>query len=463
MKKTLFLVTIFLSFISLNTLSAEESIFIWGETDVIVEYGEDLELVLRKVKNQIKLKPGYEDERFYIENNNVNYTSKNSIYTNRIGKYRLDHRAVSPKYNKKEVRSFYFHVVDVCPPVVLHSKIFKLNVGSNKPNYLEGFIYQDDVSLNENITITIDDSNVNYNRVGNYEIIYTLMDESGNITFHLEDVYIVNLMKPSIIQIKPLIHNVGTKFNIEDYFLINDNYDDYKNLNISFNFDSPLTEIGYSTITITVTNSSNNKERFTGIFEVVDMTPPFIKLKEEVITLEVNSLEIDLLNYIEVEDNYDQLMLSDVNVVSNINYDLIGTYEVIYSAKDSSNNEAIKKLKVIIKDNIKPIITVEDVIINKYEIVDFLTYVEVSDNYTAEEDIVLRIVNSNVDSEKPGIYQVTFLAIDESGNHTKKTIKVTVKGIDDKQYIYFIVLTICISAIIITTTIIIFKKFKKTS
>ena len=45
-------------------MATDEDIFVWGEFNVKVELGEDIQVVLARVKSNIKLKEGYEDPDF---------------------------------------------------------------------------------------------------------------------------------------------------------------------------------------------------------------------------------------------------------------------------------------------------------------------------------------------------------------------------------------------------------------
>ncbi len=460
MKRIIFVLILGLTFLSINIFASEESIFVWGETDVVVLYGEELTDVLLEIKSQIKLKEGYEDPDFYVDNNNVNYTTQSTINTKVIKIYRLDHRAVSPKYNKKEIRSYYLHIVDKEPPIIIASKSFTMPVFGTKPNFIQGFIATDNVTPQNELLIIVDDSNVNYNAIGTYEIIYTVLDEFGNSVIHLEELTIVDLIKPTITQIKPLVIQVNEEFDVFDYFVIEDNYD--KNLNIYYEFDGDLLTIGAVSFTITVKDNSNNTETFKGEFLLVDEIPPVITLENEQITLEVYSDEFDFLSIVEVSDNCDELTLDDLIVIDNVNYEEVGVYEVIYNLKDNSDNQTTEILTVLIQDKTSPSITVEDITLQQNEMVDFLLHAKVEDNYSSPNNIALRIIYNNVNYQMPGIYYVTYEAVDESGNHTHETINVTIIGKTKEHTIFYILVggVVVFAGIVITVYFI--RKRKQT-
>lgn len=458
MKKVVFAIIMFVSFLSFSIYAEEESIFEWGNSNVIVELGEDFQIVLSKVKSKITLKEGYEDPNFYVENNYVNFTTQSTINTNIPGKYKLDHRAVSLKYKKSEVRSFYFHVVDMEAPQVISSQKFVMAFGSNKPNYLGGIIVIDNITPKEQIKIEVDESNIDYNKIGTYQILYTITDEAGNFTLYIENLEIIDLIKPTITVLKPLIHQVGEEFIFDEYFLATDNYD--KDLVLEYFFDDDINTLGIKTISILVKDQSGNEETFTGDVEVVDCICPVILLEDESMTLDIGE-EFDVFKFVEVSDNYDELTIEDLIVTHNINYELIGSYEVIYELTDYSENKTIKKLNVYIKDQTPPTIIANDIEIKKNQNIDFLLQARVSDNYSKVENISLRIIYNNVNINKPGIYQVTFEAVDESGNHTHKTITINIVGSTTEQKYFYIFLGVGVFVVAIGISFLIVKKRKK--
>lgn len=459
MKKLLLLLILFLSFNKTTLQANEEDIFEWGDFHIVVEYEEDLQEVLERIKSKIKLKAGYDDPGFYVENNNVNYTTQSSINTSVLKTYRLDHRACSLKYNKKQVRSYYLHVVDSVAPEVISSTGFIMSYGSSKPDLLHGIKVRDNETKPEDITIIVDDTNVEYEKTGIYPIVYTIIDNSGNTLLHVEHLEIVDLIKPTIIKISELILQVGEEFKLEDYFLIEDNYDN--DLIIFYDIKGNLKELGIVNLDLSVKDQSGNEETFQGKMEIKDNIPPTIILKNKTITLNIFE-EIDLLELAEVYDNYDELTTKDLIITENINYELIGVYNVEYRAKDNSNNETKENLTLIIKDLEPPNIYVEDLIIEKDSFLDFLMYVEVDDNYSSPNNINLQVVYNNVDFSKPGTYYVTYQAVDEGGNHNLETITVTVLGVTNNQKIFYILLASGIVFLITITIVFITKKKKKT-
>lgn len=458
MKKILFVFILFFCFNAFDVKAEETDIFSWGEFDVLVELGEDLQIVLTKIKSKIRLKDGYVDPGFYVKNNNVNYTTQSTINTNYKSVYRLDHEAVSPKYNKKEIRSYYLHVVDTTPPKVLSSNSFKIAYGQTEVDYLKGLVVIDNYTKPEDLEIRIDTSHVDYEKIGVYEILYIINDCSGNKLFYTESLEIVDLIKPTITKIEDLNFQVGSDFVWDDYFEITDNYD--PNPRIKHEIIGDINILGTKEIIITATDQSGNQTIYTDLLEVVDTIAPLICLKQDKIEINIGD-EIDFLQLVEVSDNYDDVTLDDLIITSNVNYDAVGSYDVIYELTDSSNNKTKETLIVLIRDLIPPVIEANDLEIKKGDVKNFLMFAKVTDNLSEPNKISLNVIYNDVDFDKPGTYHVTYEAIDECGNHAYKTIKVTVLGSTNEQKTFYFLLALGAIALITASVIIVIKKRKK--
>ena len=85
--------------------------------------------------------------------------------------------------------------------------------------------------------------------------------------------------------------------------------------------------------------------------DVVDRVAPEIGLSDTALIVDKNE-KIDPSSYItSVKDNYDELNIEDIVVLNNVDLATPGDYEVIYTIKDSSDNEGRAILKVKVKGN----------------------------------------------------------------------------------------------------------------
>lgn len=82
------------------------------------------------------------------------------------------------------------------------------------------------------------------------------------------------------------------------------------------------------------------------VVTVIDDQPPVIQLKQSDVTI-IQGDDFDVLDYIaDVSDNYDNLSLEDIHYEINGDVSQVGNFTVLYSAADSSGNEASNTLNV---------------------------------------------------------------------------------------------------------------------
>ncbi len=437
MKKGLIVLFLFLlfSYFKVSVL-AVDSIFVWEKTEINVEYGQDIQSAIRVIKESIKLKDGYDDERFYVLNDGINYTFQSVINTNVLKTYKLDHKAVSPKYKKEEIRTIYFHIVDLEPPKVISSTPFIFALGDEKPNYLSGFIYSDNTTDKRDIVVEVNERNIDYQNIGDYQVVYKLIDQSGNYTYHIQTVSVVDLIKPVINLTGVTKYNINQEFNLFDYIIVTDNYDE--NVNVSYEIFGNINELGEITIKVLAVDSSLNSSTKEFSLQVVDEIAPKLILEHESITINTEVLNLDLLALVSYEDNYDSFDLIELTISENILFQVPGVYEVYFTIIDTSGNCDTKTLEVIIIDDTAPVIFANDLIVKIGMHVDLFADVVVTDNFTESQNIELSIYSTNFNNQNSGIYFVTYQAIDEAGNHSYKTIHITVQGLKDNQISYII-------------------------
>lgn len=127
----------------------------------------------------------------------------------------------------------------------------------------------------------------------------------------------------------------------------NDKSCKFKDKDIIFTI-SDITKLGKQDITLKLEYEGENFEK-TFHVDVVDKKSPEILLSKSIITLEANE-KMDATSYItEVKDNYDTLNIEDISIENNVDFATPGDYEVIYTIKDSSDNEGKAVLKVKVK------------------------------------------------------------------------------------------------------------------
>lgn len=366
----------------------------------------------------------------YDKNCSLKYTFGDTL--NEPGIVNVFLEAEDSSGNIGSLNSFIEVIVDN-PPKIISSSPFYLLVGEKKPNYLNYLIYEDDLTPTKDIVVSVDDSAVNYNLLGEYEIIYKLIDNSGNTVFYKEFVYIQDLLGPTIQKIENKNHQQYTPFNIYDYFQVEDNYDSYVSLDYVLKGD--IDEVGRVEIYLFAVDSSNNKTELNSYIDVVSNIDLKIYLTTNKVQIDVNSEELDLISFVDYNLTH-EIVSNNITIQDNINYNKTGNYEVVYSFETDNYEQISEVLIVYIVDKVPPTIEVANKEISQYETIDLFKDVIVNDNYSSKENIKLTIFNSNLNVDIPGVYFITYEAVDEAGNYTYKTISVIVAANKESNYKY---------------------------
>ncbi len=428
--KRIFILLLGFLFLPLK-IKASESIFIFGYDYIEVPYKADLNPYFDIVYNSIKLKEGYDDPNFRVEDENDGYF-KSVINSNRLKTYRLKYKAYAPKYYAEESKFVEFRIVDKEPPVVIRSEEVNYFLEGVKPNYETYITATDNETKSTDLRIEVNDFNVDYKNVGTYEVIYTVIDNSNNRTIHIGNVNVLDRIKPIITETELVKIQLGDPFYIEDHFIVTDNYD--KNPYISYEILGDINDVGYITINITATDKSGNTSISSKSVLIVDEIPPTLTLTKSRVEVDVLSEPLDLTLFIDEVGK--DLTAEDVVIIEDILYDTVGVYEVIYKLKDKHGNETVERLIIKVLDKEAPIIKVDDIVVDVNDNIDLKTGVYAQDNYS--NNLKVSIYETNFKQE-PGTYYVIYEVIDEAGNHTYHKRIITVSGKTKSQQIYLYV------------------------
>lgn len=226
--------------------------------------------------------------------------------------------------------------------------------------------------ITNSIIVELDEYTGNENVLNKYDIIFQVTDKANNESTIKIIIDVYDDVSP-VITAPSTIYTNPHEFLTDEYLLskvtVTDNYDNnLKNsielINESYPDSSSI--IGIYPVTFRVSDSSNNVSEFTMNINVRDNIAPVISGNEiiEIGNLEVLTLEEiketlsatdDIDGEIEIEvyqDNYSK------------NQNKIGTYEIVFFAKDASNNYAYFTVTVKIIDSEKPVFLFDKGIIN---------------------------------------------------------------------------------------------------
>ncbi len=356
-----------------------------------------------------------------------------NVDMNTVGTFNVIY-TVTDSQNNTNTKTITVNIVDTTKPVLIGEDTFTYEVDSNEPDWLSLVSVTDNYDGDITLTLSnIDLSNVDMNTVGTFNVIYTVTDSQNNTNTKTITVNIVDTTKPVLIGEDTFTYEVDS--NEPDWLSlisVTDNYDGDITLTLS-NVDLSnvdMNTVGSFDVTYTVVDMNGNIATHVMTIHIVDTTAPVLT-GDDTLTYEVGTIFPDWVNLVVATDNYDgeiDLTIDQINL-SNLNINVLGDYEVIYTVSDMNGNTTIKTISVTIVDTEAPVITGEEKLTFGVgtEEPDWLTLIEVADNYDGAMIISLTDVDlSQVDMDAVGLFNVLYTVTDTSGNTTIKTISVTI-------------------------------------
>lgn len=357
--------------------------------------------------------------KVYYKFNGVNRTFLSTVKTNYKGTYFLYVEAYFEEQDVKSIAKLEINVVDNIAPIITYIPTYTISYGQKLPDLLAYIDYKDNYDDNEQLLLSVDASLINLSKIGDYEIVYHLMDSSNNESIYRKTFSIVDRVSPEINLKKEIVIDVHHPLIIDEFIEVKDNYD--LNLNIKV-LDSNLdyNQLGTYEITVIVTDISKNTSQETFLVSVVDQDPPDLVLKSNPLPISVYSEVTDLVlkSYVlSISDNYDLMILDHINITHDIDSTRLGKYHIYYSCSDSSHNTITKSLEISIVDDSKPFINnVRPLVFEVFDQDPIISeYFQISDNYNSFDDLTIKYISA-YDLDKIGRYQLIVEANDMSKN-----------------------------------------------
>lgn len=201
------------------------------------------------------------------------------------------------------------------------------------------------------------------------------------------------------------------------------------------NYTANRSVLGNHTVTVTFKDLSNNVASAVINIRVVDITIPVLVGNTAVVKIGYKET-YNIENYrktITVTDNYDTLTNAAVTVKTDgytTNKTKLGTYNIVFAAKDSSGNEGTLTKPLQVYDNVKPTISGPTTIATSNTTI--LTESDVRAKLTANDEIdgnitskiVLVEDNYTGKGNKVGNYTIKYSVTDNAGNSQNHTVTI---------------------------------------
>lgn len=324
---------------------------------------------------------------------------------------------------------------------------FKQGTNITDKALLEGVTVVDsqgtDVTQNSQLSVK---HNAESNKPGDYTATYTAVCDGKTIT---KTVKITvekneNLMSPPVIHAEDKTIKVGSSWNPKDGVTAEDGHGNNISKDIQVFQDTVKpNEPGKYIVVYKVTDSIGQETTKQIVVTVVkneeekpnkDTTAPVIKGVDTKV-IKVGEIFKPLDN-VSATDNVDGVV--EVRVTySNVNNKTPGTYKVVYEAVDRAGNKTtVERVVKVIgddedinqKDTVPPVIKAKS---DKIKIpvgaeFDELSIVTATDNIDKDVTQNIRVTNSDLNIDKPGVYTISYEVRDKAGNIGKLSVKVEV-------------------------------------
>ncbi|MGL6187033.1 MAG: immunoglobulin-like domain-containing protein [Clostridium chrysemydis] len=358
------------------------------------------------------------------------------VNTKKPGSYEITYEVTDSDGNKTIVK----RIVTINPkwseinsiPTINGAKNKTLKI-SDKFNPLEGVTANDkeDGDITKNIKVI--ENTVDTSKAGTYKVVYEVTDSKGAKTTKTIIVIVRSNDKPIIAGADNISLKEGESFHPMAGVTAKDTEDGDLTKDIKVSGEVNTKKPGSYEITYEVTDSDGNK---TTVKRIVTVNPKWSEINNiptingaKNKTLKISD-KFNPLEGVTANDKEDGDITKKIKVIENtVDTSKAGTYKVIYEVTDSKGAKTTKTISVVVRSNDKPIIAgADNISLKEGESFDPMAGVTAKD--TEDGDLTKDIkVSGEVNTKKPGSYEITYEVTDSDGNKTtvKRIVKVIPK------------------------------------
>lgn len=358
-------------------------------------------------------------DNYYDVSSLVINTDTSRVNTNVVGTYQVIIQVSDPSGNMSFYESI-LRVIDPLPPFITQNKPIIISC-------FQSFSWQDYFTIKDNVdtvlSISIEDSEVNYEKIGTYLFQIIVVDRSHNQTIETFEIKIQDLEAPKImIKSKPPDIDVFTNIDrilLESYILeVSDNYDVLSINDVNMTHDIESSVLGTYNIYCELKDASGNITNITIPVKVCDHEKPIIRLVKP-LEFDVFSNEPLWLDFMTFHDNYTDQDHLTYKITTSPKMNIVGKYPITIEVIDSSLNKAIYQDYIHVIDFQPPTIKqLNEIIITDFEQKDYRYFFELSDQYDKPENIDFSLDDHQVNYDVVGTYEALAIARDRSNNET---------------------------------------------
>jgi hypothetical protein len=360
----------------------------------------------------------FEGDEFNLSNLLVDYSKVN---INKHGTYNIDYYFLDSDNNKHVLETINIKMIDsIAPQASVKEILLNLNQQVDLKNYIS---VSDDSGLPVNVEYI---TNVDVTKVGFYFVNYIVSDAGGNYTTVKTKVIVSNYVE--------IDHEAPTFSHIREEITISQGHDETKALEIyksgvqAYDGEVEITDqievvtnnvdrfnVGFYIITYYVSDAAGNVSVANTKVIVVDDDVDYpVIIGPHQVDITINTTP-NFRNFVTAMDEICGDLTDEITFQNNVDLNNFGEYYITYQVEDYSGNQAEKSIRVVVKDNVKPTITVPNTLqVNIGSDLDLKTHIKVTDNYDQEIDYIYDASKLNLTTV--GTYVITVQAIDQAGN-----------------------------------------------
>lgn len=343
-----------------------------------------------------------------------------------------------------------FQRKDITPPTIssitnkIYTNVEKYTELDNISIYITAF---DETDGNVIPEIIYDNYSNNYDKIGEYTIVFEACDYSNNCSKYNQKVLVEDITPPTIEgvnYIKSYMSNPLKLEMISTMIKAYDSYDGNLSSNIlidSFEYNVAIPGMYYAHYIVFDLSGNRIVTPFKVDIEVIDDIAPIIEGPTQFTSKLSNMIDVNnILPNIIVSDNSDEMAHKNLYVIDDtytISKYKIGEYKLIVGAYDKYANESSPYIILItVIDDVSPTIDgkneFESYLSSPLSLFTIKSNLIVQDNHDENLFDKLEIIDDNYSNNKDkiGIYNVSFIVRDISGNISNMFI-VKITNIDN--------------------------------
>ncbi len=362
----------------------------------------------------------------------TNITVTGSVNTAVVGTYELTYSVSDAAGNAAdEVTRTVTVIADTIAPEITLNGDSSISVDLNGTFTDPGATALDnlDGDISANIVVT---GSVDTSTSGTYELKYNVSDAAGNAA--TEVIRTITVAADTVAPVITILgHNPMSIWQNDPFedpgATATDNVDGDITANIVVTGSVDNTTAGTYTLTYTVSDTAGNEAVKTrDVYVSADSSKPSLVLEGDAeITIYVGETFID--PGATSIDNRDGNISANIIVSGTVDNETAGTYELVYNVSDAAGNSAtpVTRTVHVIADTIAPVITIigsNTITLNAGQ-----AYNEQGATATDNKDGDVSaniIIDSNVDTETEGTYQVTYNVSDVAGNQAEEVVRTVI-------------------------------------